>query len=85
MKSLISTIALVLLGAGTVGCSTSLGPSNLTNPGTAAFQQGKAQRFDPYPENEAGPELVGVRPPDYLVPPPEPKRARWIWEQGGRR
>ncbi len=72
-------LLLVVLGwsAFTGGCRNLEGPS-LVGPGTAASQQARAQRFDPYPENEPGPPVVGSRPAEYQDPPPEVQRARWL-------
>ena len=79
----------ILLAAALVmvlaGCRN-LEPPNFSCPGTAAYQQSMAQRFDPYPENEPGPAIVGARPRGYEKPPPEilrvqpptdPSRPRW--------
>jgi hypothetical protein len=59
-----------------VGCSHTAGPCWL-HPGAAKTQQNRALRYDPYPENEPGPTMVGVRPREYQKPPPETSRARW--------
>jgi len=58
------------------GCQSTAQPS-LTHPGSAQVQQNRAVRFDPYPENETGPTMVGVRPRGYENPIPEPARSRW--------
>jgi hypothetical protein len=58
------------------GCASVARPS-LAHPGSAPVQQSRAVRFDPYPENEPGPALVGVRPREYEKPIAEPSRARW--------
>ncbi len=58
------------------GCRDIAGPCWL-RPGAAQSQQNRALRYDPYPENEAGPAMIGVRPRGYQKPPPEPSRARW--------
>ena len=55
------------------------------NPGPAEHQQSQAEQFDPYPENEPGPELVGARPMEYDKPLAEVKRARWLPWNWGRR
>jgi hypothetical protein len=44
-------------------------------PGPAAYQRKRAERMDPYPEVEAGPEMVGSRPREFSRPPPEATRA----------
>ena len=64
----------VLLAAG-AGCHVAR--PNWSQPGTAPQQQQRAQRYDPYPENEPGPKLTGVRPREYEKPIPEVDRARW--------
>ena len=72
--------AALMLGA--AGCR-GMGPDWL-HPGPAEFQQSRAERFDPYPENETGPQIVGARPREYQKPATEPSRARWIpWNWGG--
>ena len=74
---------LVLLGLVTVstaalaGCR-SLAPPNFARPGTAQYQRSMAQQFDPYPENEAAPAVVGGRPLGYQKPAAEVLRARWF-------
>ncbi len=70
----------LLLLAATAGCKYTAKPCWL-HPGTAECQQLRALRYDPYPENETGPAMTGVRPRGYEKPPPEPSRARW--ERGG--
>jgi hypothetical protein len=67
-------IAAVLL-AGLGGCGVER--PRLLHPGPAAYQQKKAERFDPYADNDIGPEVVGARPRDYQKPIPETSRARW--------
>ena len=64
----------ILLVAGT-GCQNLARP-NLACPGTAEVQQARAEQFDPYPENEPGPKVVGGRPMQYEEPPAEVSRAR---------
>jgi len=64
-------------GAVVGGCRSVERP-RLTGPGPAAYQQAQAHRFDPYPETETGPAVVGSRPMEYENPPPEVQRARWL-------
>jgi hypothetical protein len=59
-----------------VGCQSTAKP-DLRHPGSMQAQQNRAVRFDPYPENEPGPALTGVRPKDYQNPIQESARARW--------
>ena len=69
-------VAGLLLLTSLGGCKSTAGPSWL-HPGSASVQQNRALRYDPYPENESGPAMVGARPREYDKPPPEPSRARW--------
>lgn len=41
---------------------------NFAHPGTAGEQRAAAERFDPYPDPDAGPEVVGGRPPGFTRP-----------------
>jgi hypothetical protein len=54
------------------GCPNLKGPGYL-HPGTAAYQQGEAQRFDPFPETDVGPDMA-ARPLAYMRPAPETER-----------
>jgi hypothetical protein len=76
MKGLWLLGAVLFMLAGLSGCKHTAGPCWL-HPGPAPAQQSRALRYDPYPENEPGPAMVGVRPREYQKPPPEPSRARW--------
>ncbi len=46
-------------------------------PPSAEYQQKRAQRFDPYPENETATPIDGGRPRDFDRALPETTRARW--------
>lgn len=48
----------------------------LRGPGSAPYQQARAEVFDPYPPNDVAPEIVGGRPLDYQVPANEVTRSR---------
>lgn len=48
----------------------------IAHPGTAEQQRLRATIHDPYPDPDAGPEIVGGRPRDYASPLPEPVRNR---------
>lgn len=66
----------VILGLG--GCQH-MWP-NLFHPGTTTAQQQRALLHDPYPDQDAGPAVVGGRPRQYLSPQPEPVRnSPWAW------
>ena len=64
-----------MLVLGPAGCRT-LAPPNWFHPGPAKYQQERAHQFDPYPEKESGPPIVGARPLEYQNPPPELQRTR---------
>ena len=66
----------LLLGAvlATSGCQH-LWP-NLGQPGHRDVQRQRAVVHDPFPDNEAGPEIVGGRPRNFDRPLPEPVRNR---------
>jgi hypothetical protein len=63
------------LGIG--GCAGVKGPSWLY-PGTAAQQQRRAEQYDPYPNNQVAPEIVGGRPREFSNPLPEVRRAQQL-------
>ena len=70
IKLLIATC----LAVTTAGCNLPrpwFGP-----PGPVRYQQNNASYHDPYPDNEAGPEVVGGRPRDFQLPRAEPVRDR---------
>ena len=68
----------------TVAGCRSLAPPSFLQPGTAEYQQQRAQQFDPYPENDPGPAIVGARPLEYENARAEVQRARWYlpWTWG---
>lgn len=76
VRSLALAAALVPLGA----CSPTIRKPQLLHPGPAPVQRNNATQFDPYPLPDMGPEIVGGRPIDYLVPVPEVKRANQFRE-----
>lgn len=47
-------------------------------PGDLEHQRERAVLHDPYPDSDAGPEVVGGRPPDFRAPLSEPVRSRWL-------
>ena len=49
-------------------------------PGTAEYQRGWAQRYDPYPESQVGPDVLGGRPRDFDVTRAESQRARHFFQ-----
>jgi hypothetical protein len=60
--------------AGVTGCAGLQGPGYL-HPGTAQYQQNQAQRFDPYPATDVGPDMA-ARPLAYIRPAPENERVQ---------
>lgn len=65
----------LLLLAGVSGCQNMGRPAWL-NPGSATAQQERAERFNPYPENNVGPDTVSTRPPGFEHEYAEAQRAR---------
>ena len=65
-----------ILVLGTIGCRGMSGP-RLAGPGPASYQRALAEQFDPYPENESAPPVVGGRPRDFQHPIPETQRIQW--------
>ncbi len=84
MRRFASVVLGLALVVGAAGCR-GLAPPNWSHPGPAEYQQRRAERFDPYPENEVAPAIVGARPREYEKPPAEVLRARWLpwnwWQQ----
>jgi hypothetical protein len=73
MRSAYVLASSLLLAAAAMGCSSSLARPNWLNPGPVGYQQQVAERFDPYPEDDLGPPIVGGRPREYAIPrPPTP-------------
>src|SRR5262245_40742700 len=60
------------------GCAPEMASlrQSFAHPGSAAYQRAQAQQHDPYVLNDVGPEVVGGRPRDYLIPINEVERAR---------
>lgn len=69
--------ALAVAACGCAQDRPDFGWPRLFGPGPADRQQQRAVRFDPYPQDNGGPSLTGVRPREYEKPIPEIDRARW--------
>jgi hypothetical protein len=69
-------LTLLVLLSTAIGCSATVRKPQLEHPGPANYQRNNAVHFDPYPPNDTGPEIVGGRPPGYMVPPNIVDRAR---------
>lgn len=65
-------IAIALLGA--CGCA-GVGHSKIFHPGPAEYQQRQAERFDPFPMTDVGPDMQ-ARPRAFLRPAPENERVQ---------
>ena len=76
-------LGLVLL-LGLTGCK-SLAEPNWLHPGADSVQRSRALRYDPYPENDAGPTVVGSRPRGYQKELPETSRGRWFLGNWGQK
>jgi len=62
-------IAVAFLVVGLLpGC---LAPPSIVHPGPEAYQQARAQKFDPYPDPNVGTPVAGTRPQDFQNPPAE--------------
>ena len=58
-------VAAVILGGFTTGCH--LRPE-LGSPGTMDAQRNRSLQHDPFPSNELGPPIAGIRPRDFDLP-----------------
>lgn len=72
-------LQIAALGLALLSCSgcASLFPDWL-HPGPTQYQRFNAVLHDPYPDNDAGPEVVGGRPRDFQKPLAEPARNRYL-------
>jgi hypothetical protein len=72
-------LGLILIGMtlGVLAGCASVATPNWGQPGTADLQRRRAERFDPYPETDVGPDDSSVRPRGFQQPLAEPLRARW--------
>lgn len=43
------------------------------------YQQSRAILHDPYPDVDAGPDVVGARPRDFQQPLPPAVRNQWLY------
>lgn len=70
-------ILLALAASSAGGCQT-LALPRLFDPTPISYRQSRAQQFDPFPENEPGPPIVGARPREFDRPLPEARRAKLL-------
>jgi hypothetical protein len=71
----LSAAFLVIAAVASAGCQ--LEPPAIFNPGDLEYQRARANRYDPFPDPQAGPAIPGVRPREFANPPPEASRSRW--------
>lgn len=74
MRKIMKVCMLAFLSAAS-GCAGIDGP-DWCHPGWIDQQRNRAQRFDPYPLPDLGPEVVGGRPREFQVPAPETQRVQ---------
>jgi hypothetical protein len=77
MRPKAAFLAGTILSIATLAGCASIEPPMLAPRGDAAMQRFEAQRFDPLPEPDVGPEIVGARGREYERPVAQPSRARW--------
>lgn len=83
MRRSLQWFAAALLTAPLCGCSAGQRIQQFFMGGPSPErQQQSAQQFDPYPEEDVGPQALGTRPPGFENNVAEPKRARW-WKLPG--
>jgi len=68
-------VALGVVSSTLTACSPFMQTPRLHHPGPAGYQRANGTLYEPYPQPEVGPEIVGGRPPDYATPPNEVERA----------
>ncbi len=88
-REFLKVVIVLSLFAQLAACSPTIRYPRLASPGTAPLQRYNAEQFDPYPQNDVGPEIVGGRPLDYAMPISEVSRSRQSmpvgeWRQGSR-
>ena len=66
---------LIVAAVSLSGCRGLYVPA-IQGPGTAEYQRKWAQRYDPYPQNDVGPPVLGGRPLEFPNTRAEPQRAR---------
>jgi len=74
MRNFTLMLALCGFALSATGCA---GVRNVFYPGSIEQQQSYATLHDPYPDNDAGPEMTGVRPRSFDRPMPEAQRNQY--------
>ncbi|MEK6233894.1 MAG: hypothetical protein N2C14_04205 [Planctomycetales bacterium] len=67
---------------GFTGCAGRGRPAWLGDPASLQLRVQEAQRVEPYPESDVGPDISETRPAGFEHNVAEPKRARW-WQRKG--
>jgi hypothetical protein len=67
-------LILVVIAVCLPGCGVSR--PKLRAPGTVQQQRANAMMFDPFTDQDVGPEVVGGRPKDFQKPLSDPERSR---------
>lgn len=80
LTSLFLTTALLMLISGCQGYRLPIGP-----PGTINEQRNRAAIFDPFPETDIGPDIIGGRPREFDRPLPEAERVPLYRDTYGKR
>ncbi|MEQ1903759.1 MAG: membrane or secreted protein [Pirellulaceae bacterium] len=75
-------VSSILVTLTAVGCNLA-GP-NFGPQGTFEYQRGQAVLHDPFPNNDAGPAVVGGRPLGYERPLAEPENNQEYRSRGGK-
>jgi hypothetical protein len=73
-----TTIIVALMATSLAGCAQEAASlrQSFAHPGPAAYQRAQAIHHYPYVLNDVGPEVVGGRPREYMIPVNEVDRAR---------
>jgi len=73
-----TTVIVAFITSSLAGCVQEAASLRQTfaHPGPAAYQRAQAIQHDPYVLNDVGPEVVGGRPREYMIPVNEVERAR---------
>jgi len=85
IRDALRKVFIVAACAPLTACSQTVRKPQLLHPGPAPFQRANAEVFDPYPQPDVGPEVVGGRPREYAAPRNEVERAQEFLRSAGAR
>jgi hypothetical protein len=74
--SLTNVVLVLLACCPVVACSSTIRWPRLYGPGPATNQRANAERSDPYPITDLGPEIVGGRPREFDKPRDEVRQSQ---------